>query len=104
MSPKLVDALLLDYNQRMRLTGTANGFAAFLNDEITIVNRVQKVISIANRTMDQKQKEYDTAKKDYDTEIREAQKICKHWLRHYEADPAGGNDSSTQCTICGKYL
>jgi len=36
--------------------------------------------------------------------IMEEQAKCSHAETRYDADPAGGSDSTTECLICGKIL
>jgi hypothetical protein len=33
-----------------------------------------------------------------------AQQLCPHYTATYQADPAGGTDSSHTCDVCGKEL
>ena len=36
--------------------------------------------------------------------IAEQQDRCSHAETRYDADPAGGTDSTTECLICGRIL
>lgn len=45
---------------------------------------------------------YDEAKQRHKREMNELYEECPHYETSWHGDPAGGSDSYTECSLCGK--
>lgn len=79
-----------------------NTIAEQLPDMILGVEKTIKQLSDVERRLAALQKSFDEAKKQLEVEKQAIMVKCMHYVIDYHADPAGGFDSYSSCSICGK--
>lgn len=75
--------------------------AGYLTDSIRDINCIRNTLHSISCTRQRLLKEYEEALQELKKDELSIQKHCLHYSTTYFGDPAGGNDSWTQCDICG---
>lgn len=101
MTEKLIRAIY-----RNKMIGSMNDDCAakILAEELERIKILKSKIKAEQLLKEQAKLEYYKIFQKADAEISRLQKNCNHEETQYYGDPAGGNDSYTECTICGATL
>ncbi len=93
LTPELVKAIVKTCNSDER-------FSQEFTEKITELDKIYKSLLTIRQQIDSLNKNHQLALDQYARDIKLMREHCPHYILDNESDPAGGNDSFHQCTIC----
>ena len=76
----------------------------YIHNELMAINRIRSTKKRLQKELQLVKMEFDTAVGKNKESLSQLQRECKHRLKTYYGDPAGGHDSFYECNDCGAQV